>query len=151
MELTPMEPEKPFTQQKRVTLKEKKTDENKEWLDVHVTKIDMEGKPPCVTLSNEYTFTHKEWFECFVNFWDNRIIGKSIVPIFYEYLFAKGGSNAHEQLMKGQKHEGFMLGSMDKIQLSKGTKIAIGAVLSIIMIMLLVFIVLKNQGMLPGL
>lgn len=117
------------------------------WVDVKVDKIDMKHKK--VTLTNGYVFGHKEWYEHFVNFWDDKIKGTAIVPIFYEYLFAKGGSNAHEQLMKGQKHEGFLLGSMDKA-LTTGQKIAIGTVVTLIFVGLIVLVVLNQQGMIPG-
>jgi hypothetical protein len=118
-----------------------------DWSEVKVKEINTNtGK---VLLSNGFQFTHKEWYEYFVNFWDNKIRGKAIVPIFYEYLFAKGGSNAHEQLMKGQKHEGFLLGSMDKT-LTPAQKWAIGSVVTIIFVIIIAFVILKQQGLLPG-
>lgn len=121
--------------------------EHTDWSDVKVDHIDTQQKK--VKLSNGYVFSHKEWYEHFVNFWDNKIKGKAIVPIFYEYLFAKGGSNAHEQLMKGEKHEGFLMGSMDKT-LSSAQKWAIGSVVTIIMVVLIVLVVLNQQGMIPS-
>lgn len=120
-----------------------------DWSDVKVESINMNAKPPSVCLSNGYKFTHRMWYEHFVNFWDHRIVGKAIVPIFYEYLFAKGGSNAHEQLMKGMRHEGFLLGSMNKTLTPKQT-IALVTIVTMIIVGMIVFIVLKNQGMLPG-
>jgi len=118
-----------------------------DWSSVEVEQIDMDKKE--VTLSNKFKFNHKTWYELFVNFWDNRIVGKPIAPIFYEYLFAKGGSNAHEQLMKGMKHEGFLLGSMDKPILSKRA-LEVGAIATIAIILLIVVVVLNQQGMIPG-
>jgi len=120
---------------------------NDDWSTVTVKSINMKDKT--VVLSNGFTFNHKQWYELFVNFWDNKIKGKTIVPIFYEYLFAKGGSNAHEQLMKGMKHEGYLLGSMNKPLLSKRA-IAIGAVVTLTFVGLIAIVVLKQQGMLPG-
>lgn len=118
-----------------------------DWSDVDVEQIDMDKKK--VIMSNGYVFNHKTWYELFVNFWDNRIVGKTIAPIFYEYLFAKGGSNAHEQLMKGMKHEGFLQGIMDKPLLSKRA-LEVGAIATIAIILLIVVVVLNQQGLIPG-
>ena len=65
--------------------------------DVQVTSINT--KEGVVVLSNGVRLSHKLWYETFVNFWDRRIVGKAIIPIFYEYLFARGGSNQYLQLV----------------------------------------------------
>jgi len=70
------------------------------------------------------------------------------VPIFYEYLFGKGGSKALELLMKGMKHEGFLLGSMDK-WLTRGQKVALATIIVIIFVILIAISWLNSEGILP--
>ncbi|MBS3749749.1 MAG: hypothetical protein KGY67_08650 [Candidatus Thermoplasmatota archaeon] len=123
-----------------------------DWTDVSVKHIDFNKKNPSkstVEMTNGYTFSHKEWYEHFVNFWDHRIVGKAIVPIFYEYLFSKGGSNAYDQLAAGMEHQGFIRGALDQ-KLTSAQKWAIGGVVTIIFVMLIVFVVLNQQGMIPS-
>jgi len=111
-------------------------------------KIDVENQQ--VTLDDDTTVVnHKKFMNRSVEFWDKRIVGKTIIPIFYEYLFGKGGSNALELLMKGMKHEGYLLGSMDK-WLTHGQKIALATVVIIIFVAIVVFIILRSQGLIPG-
>jgi len=97
---------------------------------MEIKAIDV--KAQTVKIEND-TLTHKVFMESFVKFWDKRIRGKTIVPLFYEYIFGKGGSNALEVLMKGMKHEGYLLGSMDKM-LTREQKIALVTVVTIIFI-----------------
>lgn len=96
---------------------------------------------------DETTITHKEFMEKFTGFWDNKIKGKTIVPIFYEYIFGKGGSNALNLLMKGMKHEGYLMGSMDKL-LTKGQKIALVTVVVIVFVAIFILYALRGMGIL---
>jgi len=116
--------------------------------DVQIEKIDMDNKK--VTLSNGFVFNHKRWYEIFVNFWDKKIIGTSIVPIFYEYLFARGGSHQYSQLVKGKTHEGFLLGQMGKPLLDTRKALAVGAIIVLIIGIVIALVIAKNQGLLPG-
>lgn len=115
--------------------------------EVKVVNIDMKNQR--VTLSNGYSFNHKRWYELFVNFWEPRIIGKSIVPVFYEYLFGRGGSHQYAQLVKGKEHEGFLLGQMGKPLLDARKAIAVGSILALMVGIVIVLVIAKNQGLLP--
>ena len=123
---------------------------NYEWDDsVDVKHIDLKNK--LVTLSNGFVFSHKFWFESFVNFCDKLVVGKSIVPTFYEYLFARGGSHQYSQLVKGKEHEGFLLGQMGKPLLDKKRAIEVGVILALMIGVVIAFVIAKSQGLLPGL
>jgi len=115
---------------------------------VQVTDIDMKNKR--VLLSNGYVFNHKRWYELFVNFWDKKIVGTSIVPVFYEYLFARGGSHQYAQLVKGKAHEGFLLGQMGKPLLDTRKAIAVGAIIALVVGVVIALVIAKNQGLIPG-
>jgi len=52
-------------------------------------------------------------------------------------------------LMKGKKMEGYMEGRQGKM-LTPGMKIAIGTIVTLSFVALIVFVVLKQQGMIPG-
>jgi len=98
---------------------------------------------------NDTVLTHKLFMDAFLQFWDKLIIGKSIVPIFYEYLFGKGGSNALELLMKGKEHEGYLMGSMDKM-LTPRQRIALITIFIAAIIIIIIFVMVKNTGLIPG-
>jgi len=114
---------------------------------VDVESINMQNGT--VKLSNGYMFDHKTWFEHFVNFWDKRVVGKTIVPTFYEYLFASGGSHQYSQLVTGKEHEGFLTGQMGKPLDKKKAAIAVGAILALAIGGVIVLVIAKNQGLLP--
>ena len=119
-----------------------------EWDDtVEVKSINMQKGT--VELSNGFVFNHKNWYEQFVNFWDKRVVGKTIVPTFYEYLFAHGGSHQYSQLVTGKEHEGFLTGQMGKPMLNKKTAIAVGTILALAIGGVIVLVIAKNQGLLP--
>jgi hypothetical protein len=115
--------------------------------DVDVKNINM--KNGTVTLSNGYVFNHKIWYEHFVNFWDKRVVGRSIVPTFYEYLFARGGSHQYAQLVKGKQHQGFLEGQMGKPLMDKKHAIAVGTILALVIGGIIALVIAKNQGLLP--
>ena len=116
---------------------------------VDVKHIDLKDKT--VTLSNGFVFTHKFWYEMFVNFWDKRVVGKTIVPTFYEYLFARGGSHQYSQLVKGKEHEGFLLGQMGKPLLDKKRAIEVGVILALMIGVVIAVVIAKSKGLIPGL
>jgi hypothetical protein len=115
---------------------------------VEVQNINMQDKT--VTLTNGFVFNHKKWYERFVNFWDARIVGKSIIPVFYEYLFARGGSHQYAQLVKGKQHEGFLLGQMGKPLLNAKKAIAVGTILALAIGGVIVVVIAKSQGLIPS-
>jgi hypothetical protein len=112
--------------------------------EVKITDIDMQKK--VISLSNGFVFNHKRWWELFVNFWDKRIVGKSIIPVFYEYLFARGGTHQYAQLVKGKEHEGFLLGQMGKPLLDTRKAIAVGTILVLMIGGVVAVVILRNQG-----
>lgn len=93
--------------------------------------------------------TFKGFIDEFRLFMKGRIAGESLYPADMERFMRRTSGNNLSQLMKGKKMEGYMEGSSDKL-LTKGQKIAIGAVVTIIMVIIMVFIILKSQGMIPG-
>lgn len=115
---------------------------------VQVVNIDMGTKK--IKLSNGYVCDHKRWYELFVNFWDKKIVGTSIIPVFYEYLFARGGSHQYAQLVKGKTHEGFLLGQMGKPLIDAKRAIAVGTILALAIGIVIVLVIAKSQGLIPG-
>lgn len=82
-------------------------------------------------------------------FWQHRIAGETLIPSSIEHFMRRTSGKNLEALMKGKKMEGYMEGSMDKM-LTAGQKMAIGSIVVLIFVGMIVFIVLKNQGMIPG-
>jgi len=110
-----------------------------------ITSINEQNQT--VTLNDGTVLTHKRFMEKFLSFWDKRIAGHTIVPIFYEYLFGEGGSNALELLMKGKQHEGYLQGAMEKGMLSKGQKIALGTIIVVVFVVMIVFYMMRSMNL----
>ena len=114
---------------------------------VDITNIDRENKT--VFYDDGTRITFKGFIDNFRVFMKSRIAGESLYPADMERFMRRTSGKNLSQLMKGKKMEGYMEGSSDKL-LTKGQKIAIGAVVTLIMVAIMVFILLKSQGMLPG-
>ena len=110
---------------------------------VDINKIDKENKK--VFFDDNTTITYKEFIDKFRVFMKNRIAGETLYPADMERFMRRTSAKNLSLLMKGKKMEGYMEGVSDKL-LSKGQKIAIGTIIVLVMVGLIVFIVLKNQG-----
>lgn len=91
---------------------------------------------------------YKEFIDRWNKFWMNRIAGETLVFSDMERFMTRTSGKNLSNLMKGKKMEGYMEGVMDKM-LTRGQKIALATVVTIIFIIIIVYIVLRNQGLLP--
>lgn len=110
---------------------------------VDITNIDKHNKTVYYDDGTKVTF--KEFIDRFRIFMRNRIAGETLYPADMERFMRRTSGKNLTFLMKGKKMEGYMEGVSDKL-LTRGQKIAIGTVVTLIMVGLIVFIVLKNQG-----
>ena len=78
-----------------------------------------------------------------------RIAGESLYPADMERFMRRTSAKNLSLLMKGKKMEGYMEGVSDKM-LTRGQKIAIGTVVTLVIVGIVVFVILKSQGILPG-
>jgi hypothetical protein len=92
--------------------------------------------------------THKSFLEKFRAFLEGRVAGETVVPADMERFMRRTSGKSLSQLMKSKKMEGYMEGASDKV-LTRGQKIAIGTVITLVFVGLIVFVVLKNQGIIP--
>jgi len=83
------------------------------------------------------------------SFWSGRIAGETLMFGDMERFMTRTSGKNLSNLMRGKKMEGYMEGAMDRM-LTRGQKIAIGTVVTIIFVVIIVYIVLKNQGMIPA-
>ena len=81
-------------------------------------------------------------------FWVNRIAGETLVFTDMERFMTRTSGKNLSNLMRGKKMEGYMEGAMDRM-LTRGQKIALASVVTIIFVIIVVYIVLKNQGLIP--
>jgi len=81
-------------------------------------------------------------------FWTNRIAGETLTFNDMERFMTRTSGKNLSNLMRGKKMEGYMEGAMDRM-LTKGQKIALATVVTIIFVIIIVYIVLKNQGLIP--
>ena len=84
----------------------------------------------------------KKWDE----FWENRICGETLVFNDMERFMSRTSSKNLKLLMKGKKMEGYMEGSLDKL-LTPKQKIAIGTVITLVMVGVIALVILKNEGL----
>jgi len=119
--------------------------ENKQRLDIKHINIQQK----LVTLTDNRVINFKNFMDQSRWFWQYRIAGETLVPSSIEHFMRRTSGKNLEALMKGKKMEGYMEGSMDKM-LTKGQKIAIGAIVTLSFVGLIILIALKNQGLIPG-
>lgn len=112
-----------------------------------ISHVDEKNKT--VYFDDGTNINHEGFLKKFTGFFQNRIAGETLMPIDIEQFMRRTSSKTLSLLMKNKKMEGFLEGSMNQM-LTKGQKIAIATVVAAIMIGLIVFIVLKNQGLIPG-
>jgi hypothetical protein len=82
------------------------------------------------------------------DFWTCRIAGETLTFEDMERFMTRTSGKNLSNLMKGKKMEGYMEGAMDRM-LTRGQKIALASVVTIIFVVIIVYIVLKNQGVIP--
>lgn len=114
---------------------------------VEVSHINENKKT--VYFNDGSSISFDEFLKRFTGFWTNRIAGETLDPSSIEHFMRRTSAKNLSLLMKGKKMEGYMEGRQGKM-LTPGMKIAIGTVVTLIFVGLIVFVVLKNQGMLPG-
>lgn len=114
---------------------------------VDIRSIDKDTKT--VYFDDNSKLTFPGFIDRFRLFMGGRIAGESLYPADMERFMRRTSAKNLTLLMKGKKMEGYMEGVSDKL-LTKGQKLAIGTVVVIIMVALVVFVILKNQGMIPG-
>ena len=112
-----------------------------------IEKIDKEKQT--VYYDDGRTINYKQFIDRFRLFMKGRIAGETLYPADMERFMRRTSAKNLSLLMKGKKMEGYMEGASDKL-LTKGQKIAIGTVITLIFVGLIIFIVLRNQGMIPS-
>jgi len=93
--------------------------------------------------------TYDEFIEFARNFFKNYIAGETLMPYAIEHFMRRTSSKNLSQLMRGKKMEGYLEGTIDRL-LTRGQKIAIGTVIALIFVGLIVFIILRDQGIIPA-
>ena len=114
--------------------------------------VDISGidkKERRVYFDDNTSIDYKGFIDKFMIFLQGRIAGETLYPADMERFMRRTSSKNLTALMKGKKMEGYMEGVSDKM-LTRGQKIAIGTVILMIFVGVFVFIILKNQGLLPG-
>jgi len=113
---------------------------------VDIERIDEASRT--VYFDDGSSIDYKGFIDRFRLFMKNRIAGETLYPADMERFMRRTSAKNLSLLMKGKKMEGYMEGASDKF-LTRGQKIAIGTVITLIMIGLIVVVVLRNQGLLP--
>ena len=114
--------------------------------------VDIQGIDPSsktVLFDDGSSIDFKGFINSFRVFMNGRIAGESLYPADMERFMRRTSGKNLTQLMKGKKMEGYMEGVSDKL-LTRGQKIAIGTVITLIFVGIIVFVVLRNQGVIPG-
>jgi hypothetical protein len=114
-------------------------DENKNDIE-HINERDK-----TVKFKDGTTLTIPMFKERFINFWTRRIAGETIVPNDMERFMARTSAKNLKLLMKGKKMEGYLEGTSNQL-LSKGGKLALGTIMTVVIVLVIVAVILKNQG-----
>ena len=114
---------------------------------VEITGIDTDKQT--VYYDDKSHVTYAMFLESFSRFFSKRIAGETLDPSSIEHFMRRTSAKNLSLLMKGKKMEGYMEGRQGKM-LTPGMKIAIGTIVTLTFVALIVFVVLKQQGMIPG-
>jgi len=98
-----------------------------------------------VIYDNGKKLTHGAFMADFRDFLKYRIAGETLAPADMERFMRRTSGKNLSQLMKGKKMEGYFEGVSDKL-LTRGQKIALGAIVTIVFVGIILFVVLRQQG-----
>ena len=112
-----------------------------------IKNIDKNNKT--ITFDDNTTLNHKKFLHAFREFLKHRVAGETIVPADMERFMRRTSGKNLSLLMKGKKMEGYMEGSMDRM-LTKGQKIALATVVTIVFVGIIIYMILESQGYIPG-
>jgi len=114
--------------------------------DAQIKYVDYGSKT--VYFDDGTSITYDDFIDYCRRYFKQFIAGETLMPYAIEFFMRRTSSKNLSQLMEGKKMEGYLEGSMDRL-LTRGQKVAIGTIVTLIFVGLIVFVVLKNQGMLP--
>lgn len=110
---------------------------------MNIADVDKTKKE--VTFDNEVKVDHDTFLATFRDFLTRRIAGETIVSADMERFMRRTSGKNLSQLMKGKKMEGYFEGASDKF-LTKGQKIALATVVTLCFVGIIIFVVLRQQG-----
>ena len=116
---------------------------------VNIKTIDKANKSITLDDENGTVVTHAKFLTRFREFLTHRIAGETLVPADMERFMRRTSGKNLSLLMKGKKMEGYMEGSMDRM-LTKGQKIALATVVTVVFVVIIVYVVLESQGLIPS-
>lgn len=115
--------------------------------DIKITDIDE--KNGIVTFDDGTELSVDKFNEDFQAFLQGRIAGETVTYADMErFMRYRTSGKSLELLMKNKKSEGYMEGAGDKT-LTPHQKIAIGTVITLTIVAVIVFIILRGQGLIP--
>ena len=112
-----------------------------------VTSIDKDSGT--VYFDDGSSIDHQGFVKHFIGFWKHRVAGETLDPSAIEHFMRRTSAKNLRLLMKGKKMEGYMEGRQGQM-LTPGMKIAIGTIVTLVFVAVIVIVILKNQGMIPG-
>jgi hypothetical protein len=110
---------------------------------VDINRIDQQNKT--VYFDDGSRIDYKGFVDRFRVFLKGRIAVESLYPADMERFMRRTSGKNLSMLMKGKKMEGYMEGVSDKL-LTRGQKIALGTVVTLVFVGLIIYVVLNNQG-----
>jgi len=114
---------------------------------VEIASIDEQKKK---VLFTDGTYIDLEnYVKRFRFFLQKRVAGETLVPADMEQFMRRSSSKSLSLLLKTKKEEGYLEGSADKM-LTPGQKMAIGSIIILSFVGVILLVILKSQGMIPG-
>lgn len=114
---------------------------------VEIESIDNSSKTVYFT-DGSYT-NLEDYVKRFRFFLQKRVAGETLVPADMEQFMRRSSSKSLSLLLKTKKEEGYLEGSADKM-LTTGQKMAIGTIIILSFVGVILLVILKSQGMIPG-
>ena len=111
---------------------------------VEIESIDEDTKT--VYYDDGTNITYEDFIDKYRTFFKNRIAGETLNAEDMERFMRRTSSKNLHLLMQGKKMEGYLEGSMDKM-LTRGTKIAIGVLVTVFFVAIIGLVIAKSSGL----
>ena len=111
---------------------------------MNIKSVDKTNKE--VTFDNDVKINPTKFRVTFRDFLTSRIAGETLIASDMERFMRRTSGKNLSQLMKGKKMEGYFEGVSDKL-LTRGQKIALATVITLLFVGIIIFVILRQQGM----
>ena len=111
---------------------------------VEIKEIDLQKNE--VTYEDFTKVDYNKFYDAFVSYWNNKIVGETLSPFDIERFMKRGSAKNLDQLCKAKKVEGYLEASIGK-KLDSGMLKIILVMVVVGIVAVVAVLILKNMGL----